>query len=233
MKLALIADIHSNADALKAVLDAASEENVDALLVAGDLVGYYFEPAAVCKLLESWPKQLFVVKGNHEDLLKLASTSVAQLTSITKRYGPGISIALQELSLSDIDWLYSLPHPLRINFERKSLILCHGSPKDINQYVYPDSNLQTIVPDASAADIIVMGHTHYPMVKFHDSTIIINPGSVGQPRNKQPGAHWGILNTSKMEYEHRIEEYNIDRLVEMCQKFAPSVDYLSSVLLRR
>ena len=95
MKLAIIADIHSNADALEAVLEAAFAEDIDALLVAGDLIGYYFEPAKVLRLLKSWPRQLFIVRGNHEDQLGLAKKSKSFLSSVSNLYIPGLSIALQ------------------------------------------------------------------------------------------------------------------------------------------
>jgi putative phosphoesterase len=233
MRIAIIADIHANADALMAVLSAASSAQVDLLLVAGDLVGYYFEPRRTLGLLNSWEKPIYVVRGNHEEMLLAAYQSAATLAQITARYGPGIQIALDQLSASELNWLASLPHPLVINDFGCSILLCHGSPSSTNQYVYPNSPLNDIMNCLDLAlDILVMGHTHYPMVKALNTCLVVNPGSVGQPRNRMPGAHWALFDTDSRSVECLVESYDITSLQEKCIQLAPEFPYLSQVLSR-
>ena len=62
---------------------------------------------------------------------------------------------------------------------------------------------------------------------------IINPGSVGQPRNGQPGAHWVLLDTVTMATEHRVEKYDIESVVQQCKEYAPNHPYLYEVLRRK
>jgi len=232
LKLAIIADIHGNADALEAVLDKVDQNNVDQVIIAGDLVGYYFEPERVLKLLEPWPT--LVVRGNHEEYLSRARTDKKFLESLTSRYGPGIKIALEQLSIDKLDFLTSLPHPISINIEGSQFLICHGSPWDLNQYIYPDANLSLFDQCANGReDYIVLGHTHYSLLQTVEKTKIINPGSVGQPRNNQPGAHWVLLDMDNKSCSFHIESYDINGLVELCKKKAPNHPYLWEVLSRK
>jgi predicted phosphodiesterase len=233
MKLAILADIHANADALYAVLSAAQKEQVDGLLVAGDLVGYYFEPKRVLRLLQEWNKPIYIVKGNHEEILLAAINSNELLAEISLKYGPGISIALSELSGDDLEWIASLQHPLLVDDFNCSILLSHGSPNDINKYIYPDESISGMLAAMlQLPDVLVMGHAHYPFIKNEQKCVVINPGSVGQPRNREPGAHWALLETNTMTAEHRIEPYNIVELVDQCMRIAPNHLYLRQVLLR-
>jgi len=71
MKIGILANIHANHLALEAVLNRSKKEGVELLLIAGDLVGYYFEPLKVIQLLDPWDK--VVIRGNHEEYLKCKS----------------------------------------------------------------------------------------------------------------------------------------------------------------
>jgi len=78
----------------------------------------------------------------------------------------------------------------------------------------------------------VMGHTHYPMLKRIGSTAVINPGSVGQPRDRKPGACWALFDTKDHTIELRRENYDSSSLVRECQLRHPELPYLSEVLQR-
>ena len=233
MKIAVLSDIHSNYLALKSVLSAVSSIGVDAIIIAGDLVGYYFDPKPVLQLIRSHPKPIYIVRGNHEDMLARACLSTEELERITSQYGPGIEIALRQLSDSDIEWLTKLPHPLEITDFDRSILLCHGSPRAIDEYVYPDTSFEDIMMSMSQVpDIIIMGHTHYPYINQLNGCLILNPGSVGQPRNRQPGAHWALLDTQTLAVQAFIEPYDVSVLIESCQQHASAFPYLQQVLSR-
>jgi putative phosphoesterase len=233
MKIALLADIHSNAGALSAVLASTRIADVDVLLVAGDLVGYYFEPKAVLQLIQSYEKPFYLVRGNHEEMLLKAKMCGDQLAEINARYGPGIQLALDQLTASEVEWIVNLPHPLEIKNLGCSILLCHGSPFSVDEYVYPDSGIKNLLSSLKdPPDALIMGHTHYSFIKNVDGCLVINPGSVGQPRNHVPGAHWALLDTQTMKVNLFVEPYDITDLQQRCVNVAPHHPYLREVLMR-
>lgn len=231
MKLALLGDIHGNAHALEAVLGAAKRVGVDKLLITGDLVGYYYEPAKVLELLEPWDK--VIVKGNHESMIDEAQLSASYLMEIEKRYGKGLRYALDSLDDIQLEMLKSLPVVAHIFVDHLRLLLCHGSPRSNEDYIYPDT--QDVIFDqitVDSFDYVITGHTHYPMQIKGSKSIYINPGSVGQPRNRVPGAHWALLNTEVRSCQFYVEQYNISEVLAMCSKIDPQLTYLVNVLKR-
>lgn len=224
-------DIHSNQLALRAVLEAAAIAEVDRLLVTGDLIGYYFAPLQVLELLRGWTCD--VVRGNHEEMLSKARNDASYLAIVDARYGTGVRVALEQLSSIELDSLCSLPHPLELDIDGCRILLCHGTPWNMNQYIYPDADqgmLARCLP--KNYDLVVMGHTHYPMLKKIGNTSLINPGSVGQPRDRKPGACWALFDTSDHSIELRREKYDSSSLVRECQSRHPELPYLSEVLQR-
>jgi putative phosphoesterase len=230
MKVAIVSDIHANASAFEAVLKAARAKNVDVFMIAGDLVGYYFEPQAVIQLVKSSEKPVYIVRGNHEDMLLKAMICPDQLEEITSKYGPGIEFALNQLTRSEVEWIANLPHPLEINDLDCSIVLCHGSPLSVDQYVYPDEILLSSFNELP--NVLILGHTHYPFVKNVDRCLVINPGSVGQPRNRVPGAHWALLDTQTLNVDLLVEPYDSYDLQQRCIEVAPQHPYLREVLIR-
>jgi len=231
VKIALIGDIHANETALRSVLKAASAANVDRLLVTGDLVGYYFAPLQVLELLSEWDRD--VVRGNHEDMLNTARSDAGFLAQVDARYGTGLRFAIEQLSGHQLDELCNLPHPLELVIDGCKILLCHGAPWDINQYVYPDAQQDLLERCALPGfDLIVLGHSHYPMSHRIGKTLLVNPGSVGQPRNRKPGAHWAIFDTNSRGFEFRHEQYDISQVVKECQQYNPELPYLFNVLRR-
>ena len=175
MRLAVIGDIHGNSAALRSVLERAASEKADALLITGDLVGYYFDPAGVIDLLEPWKR--FAVRGNHEDMLAEAQRDPQRLAQIGSRYGSGVGAALHALSPEQLEGLCALPHPLDLSLGGRRILLCHGAPWDNDCYVYPDADEALLARCAVRGyDYVILGHTHYPMVRRANDAVIVNPG---------------------------------------------------------
>lgn len=231
MRLAAIGDIHGNSAALRAVLDSAARANVDALLVTGDMVGYYFDPAGALDLLEPW--QRFAVRGNHEDLLADARRDPQHLAAIDRKYGSGLRAALDALSPQKLDSLCTLPHPLELVLDGKRILLCHGSPWDNDCYVYPDADPALLARCAVAGyDYVILGHTHHPMLRQVGGVAVLNPGSVGQPRNRRPGAQWALIDTGLGEIELCCEQYDYEAVAAEARRRHPELAYLADVLVR-
>ena len=232
MKLGILGDIHGNSHALEAVLDSANSHGVEKLLVTGDLVGYYYMPSEVMQLLAPWQK--YIVRGNHEDMLAKAIENPSELVEIEKRYGSAIQVALETLSQDQLDTLCNLPHPLNIEIGGMKILLSHGAPWDNDFYVYPDAETDILTKCASQDfDIVIMGHTHYPMLKKLGKTQVVNPGSVGQPRNHKPGAQWAMLDTVTAEVTFYNEFYDVEPLLAEIKLRNPELPYLANVLIRK
>lgn len=232
MKLALMGDIHGNDLALQAVLEAAAAAKVDRLLVTGDLVGYYFAPLRVLELLSGW--KCDVVRGNHEEMLSKARSDENYLATVEMRYGSGVQVALEQLSSTQLDSLCSLPHPLELDIDGSRILLSHGAPWNLNQYIYPDADQEMLARYLPQNyNLVVMGHTHYPMLRHVGSTVVVNPGSVGQPRDWKPGACWALFDTKDHSVELRRESYDFSSLLRECQLRHPELPYLADVLERK
>lgn len=249
MKLALLGDVHGNADALRVVLHAAAREGAQAILNTGDMVGYYHQPAEVIDLLDR--PTIHTVRGNHDDMFDAAQNDPARLTGITRKYGHGLATALATLSPEQVQWLQTRPRQMRLHLGGVEILLCHGSPWGTDHYIYPDAPegvLTKAAKSAGAADLVVLGHTHYQtqwtlpraVAAPHPDThvwaqhlTIVNPGSVGQPRDRKPGAAWALVDIDQGQIDLRREAYDTRPTVQRARDRDPDLDYLWSVLARQ
>lgn len=232
MKLALLADIHGNHFALQTVLAAASAAEVEMLLVSGDIVGYYFEPLRVWEMLHAWDHHL--VRGNHEEMLARASSDPDFLAEVDARYGTGLRCAIEQLGPERLAMLGELPNVRDLQIADCRILMCHGSPWDTDQYIYPNAPVAMLERCAGQEfDLVLLGHTHYPMKYQVGRTLLVNPGSVGQPRNRRPGAYWALFDTATREVDMRCESYDASTLIAESRRRHPDLLYLADVLERR
>ena len=231
MRIGLLGDIHGNHLALRAVLSCATREKVQRLIITGDLVGYYFWAQEVLELLNSW--DCVIVRGNHEQMLSTMRVDPRKINEIEAKYGCGHRLAFESLTATQLNWLENLPISLEINDGSCRILLSHGAPWNIDQYIYPDTQYDLLARCASSDhDFVVLGHTHHPFHRRINATTIVNPGSVGQPRNRKPGAHWVILDTDTRVIQPRVEAYDVTPVIERAQRNEPQLPYLWEVLTR-
>lgn len=231
-RIAVLADIHGNAAALEAVLHAARGAGATQLVVLGDLVGYYYEPGRVLDLLASWPST--IIRGNHEDLLGvwLAGDETTRET-IRAQYGSGFGACESDLPASTLSWLQHLPHPYRTAVGGSEALFSHGHPAAIDRYVYPDSVDGALSTDEiDGAEIVWLAHTHYPVNAGISGVRICNPGSVGQPRDRDPRASWALWEPAVGKVTWHRTPYDQSALLREIAKRDPDVRYLSDVLTR-
>ena len=230
MKIGLISDIHANLPALEAVFKSEKARSIDRWLCMGDIVSYYYWPSECIQLLIQ--NSVECITGNHDRTLR-NSSKLSSSKDYIKKYGSGASMALNALSKKQLDWLNALPQTLELSIEGYSVLMCHGSPWDSDFYIYPDAEDEIFyrIKD-TGFDIVFYGHTHYPFI-WQDSTVIIaNPGSVGQPRDRAPGACWSIWDTSENKIKMMRESYNYDDVIQACKKYDGENVYLQEVLTR-
>lgn len=200
MKLGLIADIHANLPALRAVL--RDMPSVDRLVCAGDIVGYNpFPGETVQKVRESID---IVVQGNHDRLVrspqKMRGNRMAE---------NGLAFAQTHLSDDHMDWLEELPHQSEI--VDGDYLVVHSHPEKIDKYVFPDQ-FSDLKEFTAAYDGIILGHTHIQHKEIVDDTLIVNPGSVGQPRDGKSTAAYAVLDTQRRTADLRRAHYDVDRV---------------------
>ena len=187
MKVAVLSDAHANIFALDNVLEAIRlNSDVKRILFAGDALGYYPCVNEVSDLLRE--RVDWCIKGNH-DAFVTGQLSVSE----DMRRVCGLDYTLSHISAGNMEWLQGLPDSAEIELAGKVIKMFHGSPWDhLEEYVYPDC-LTFDRFDNIEADFVILGHTHYPMVKQRGNKIIINPGSCGQPRDYNPMASYSIV----------------------------------------
>lgn len=222
MRILVLSDIHGNLDALKKVLDDANKW--DMLWVLGDLVDYGPEPHLVVDLIRSLKPEV-IVKGNHDHAVAfdtdcLCARELHELSVYTRT-----NISYKLLSREQIKWLKTLPLRREVVVDGKRFYVVHGSPRNpLYGYLKPSLNHDEIrlhlTPSPLAAhprivevDYVVVGHTHIPWWTTIDNVNIINPGSVGQPRDGVPRASYAIIDTETMNVEYRRVSYDVEKVL--------------------
>ena len=230
MKLGIIADIHGNHVALEAVLTAVYQE-AEHVAFLGDLCGYY---PFVNECVALWDATRIIgVRGNHDQvLLDCLDRGVPPPPAYQARYGSALERSRQRLQPEAERLLRSWPPIRAVRLARRSLLLCHGAPWDpLEGRVYPDETDWTRFGTVDA-EIILLGHTHYPLAKRAAGRLVINPGSVGQPRDRRPGASYAVLDLDTVAVAHRRVAYAPESLIDDAKRHDPDVPYLVEALTR-
>jgi|LWDU01.1.fsa_nt_gi putative phosphoesterase len=233
MKIGVISDIHANLPALESVFEAGRVENIKHWYCLGDIVSYYYWPAECIELLRE--HSVDCIAGNHDRMLcNMYNQNNSSFNDYIKKYGSGIKVALDTLTNDQVDWFCALPEKLNVSIDGYKVLLCHGSPWDMDYYVYPDAdNKVRQRMKKTGYDLIFFGHTHYPVLWDDSRVIVVNPGSVGQTRDSKPGACWAIWDTEDNSISLRRETYNYEVVIEACCRYDPDNSYLQNILTRR
>ena len=206
MKIALLSDIHGNLPALEAVLNDLP--TVDLVVCAGDVVGYNPWPGECVDRIRTIAD--VVVQGNHDEAVEKPSAFDAN-----EMAREAIEFTAEKLSPDQKQWLHDLPESDTI--ADASFLVVHSHPKIRGKYVLPSEfpNLPRYLDDYQG---LVLGHTHLQHSTEIDNKIIVNPGSVGQPRDSDSRAAYAVLDTVKQDVDCRRVEYPIDRVIERIEE---------------
>lgn len=195
-RIGVLSDIHANAVALRAVL--ADIESVDALVCAGDIVGYGPSPEQCVSMIRD--RDIPTVQGNHDRAVMNGQP-----------HESGDEYAYDTLSNDAIAWLRTLPESHRLFDDRLKIVHNHPDPNKqgpgirIRPSDFTPELLET-------EDILVLGHTHIQHAETYDQGIVVNPGSVGQPRDGNPDAAYAIVNMVDHSVDLRRVPYDISRV---------------------
>ena len=232
MKVAILSDIHANNIALERVLHDTQRFGIEHLLVLGDIIGYYYWPDKVFDLLCSFTS-VDLILGNHERMLKSVIEDQSKIHQIIAKYGSGLNKTIEKLTVDQQNFLINQPSERQLNIDGCKIFVCHGSPFNNDQYVYPDAPHSLLKRCAlSDFNFVFMGHTHYPFCFHHNNTTVINPGSIGQPRDIGNLAAYVIIDTQNRSTIFRRVLFDIKTITKECEKHDPSLRYLKEVLMR-
>jgi diadenosine tetraphosphatase ApaH/serine/threonine PP2A family protein phosphatase len=207
MRYLILSDIHANLEALESTLSAAGDW--DAVLVLGDLVGYGADPNAVIERVRALPNAT-IIRGNHDKV----GSGIETVESFNHLARHAISWTATALTPEYRAWLAAMPAgPALID---DLVEICHGSPVDEDAYIFDDLDARRAVA-ASKRPLCLYGHTHVPAVFRYDGELsaagpprgvrsrltldpnakyLINCGAVGQPRDGDPRAAFGLVDTA-------------------------------------
>lgn len=202
---AFVSDIHSNLEALEAVMEKVGDLPVFCL---GDSVGYGASPNQVLDLLRERGATMII--GNHD---------FAALTSNVSDFNSRAAVAAvwtsRQLTPDNRRFLAELPRERRLELNGTRLYMTHASPDDnLWEYVYPGthSDIFGYYLKRLGVDVIALGHTHIPFSWTDREGTVFNPGSVGQPRDGDPKASCAILSIERSgvrKVEHFRVEYDV------------------------
>ncbi|MEF8883251.1 MAG: metallophosphoesterase family protein [Halapricum sp.] len=199
MRVGAISDVHANIVALDAVL--ADMSDVDVLVCAGDVVGYNPHPGeCVDRVREA---DIPTIMGNHD-----RAVVTDDYPGFNDMAVAGVEYAQEHLDDDQIEWLADLPTEQTLLDGRVKIV--HGHPDDPDRYTRPEAFSPDLLEDE---ELLIMGHTHVQHHEIYDDGIVVNPGSVGQPRDRDHRAAYSIVDLdARTVDEHRVE-YDTDSVI--------------------
>jgi diadenosine tetraphosphatase ApaH/serine/threonine PP2A family protein phosphatase len=223
MRYLVISDIHANLQAYETVMAEAAKLNYEKVLVLGDLVGYGADPNLVCEKIRALKPEA-LIRGNH-DKVGSGLESPEGFNAVARN---AIRWTFDQLTNENRDWLAELPPgPLVVD---DLIEICHGTPFDEDAYVFDDLDALRAM-HAARRPVCLFGHTHVQVghylsrdhfglstaedhrpltIALEDANrYLVNPGSVGQPRDGDPRAGFGVVDTAARQITIYRVEYPI------------------------
>ena len=255
MKIALFSDIHANLPALEACLKNIEERKPDAIYCLGDLVGYNIWPNEVINEIRR--RGIATIAGNYDQGIGLTSDDCgcAYKEEHEKEMGKvSISYTNSIVKPDERNYLRTLPAHIKVEFrlnkDKLNLLLVHGSPRKINEYLFEDrdeKSMLRIMEDADA-DIMCFGHTHKPYYRILPTEPTenthyrhaINIGSVGKPKDNNPQGCYVMLtinsdssisNKEAVQVEFIRFDYDIEKAAKAVEESTLPDEYAD--MLRR
>jgi len=192
MKIVIISDIHGNFDALSAL-----QETCDELWVLGDLVNYGPEPRSVIDYVKE--KANVVVRGNHDHSIGFnedprCPAPFKEMAEAARRFTDSV------LTFGQRHFLRQLPLHIETERDGARFYLCHAMPSDpLFGYCEAGSDQWAVEAGAVGADFIFAGHTHVPAIRPIGSCLVLNPGSLSQPKGDGPEARYAVWQDGTVE----------------------------------
>ncbi len=229
-RILLFSDIHGNYEALKTVLERAGK--YDRVVILGDLVDYGPDPDLVIDEVRSIGAT--VIRGNHDEAVAKGidcgcGERMHPISVYTRE-----RISLAKLGKADIAWLNTLPYEVSLDLGSLGVRAVHAAPKNrLYAYLYPWLSNEEIreLLDPELRVLYLVGHTHYQFLRPLDNGVrIINPGSVGQPRDSDPRAAYAIMDAESGTVTFGRVRYDIEKVVSRLRAQIERRDFLEVLI---
>jgi putative phosphoesterase len=235
MRIAIFSDIHGNLQALEAALADIRAQKVDAVYCLGDLVGYGAAPNEVAERIQR--ERFPAVMGNYDDGVAYDrdECGCAYKEERDRQLGDrSLAWTKTHVTSQSKAFLRTLVPEVRFEAEgkRKRILLVHGSPRKINEYLFEDRPIASFqrLAASSHADLIAFGHTHKPYTKDVDGVLFLNVGSVGKPKDGDWRACYAIVDTATGSAAFRRVDYDVKaaaaaiRATDLPHEFAADIE---------
>lgn len=206
MEIAVISDIHSNLPALEAVKAEVESRNPDSVVCLGDVIGYNPWPAECVEIVRDWCD--VILQGNHDR--DVADPSVYRQNEMAYE---GLLWSEEQLSSEQFEWVQALPEQMQVECGDVSYRIVHSHPEKTDSYVRPRDfpRMRPLLENDEMG--CWLGHTHIQHKATIDGRLILNPGSVGQPRDDDKRAAFAIVDTETNEAELCRVSYDVDKVI--------------------
>lgn len=220
LEIIILSDIHANLEALQAVSDDIHDLPI---YCAGDIVNYGANPKEVIQWLKK--RNAKSILGNHDYAIVNEDTNW-----FNSKAEVSINWTSKNLDSASKKYLSSLQESIIVKINNLKMLIVHGSPIDnLFEYVYPATHehLFDIYLKKFNVDIIVMGHTHIPFIWKRGNDVVMNPGSVGQPRSGNNKASYIILkqDNKNIEVELKLISYDIETAAKKIKESGLPLNY--------
>ena len=227
MRIAVISDLHANLPATEVVFKSIDDHNVDEIVCCGDIIGYYTNPLEVIEIVKKRVK--YSITGNHDSITVTDDfQSEARYFNEAARRALIWTRKLLKPNLEYWSFIKQLPLTKHIVLDGYKFFLAHGTPTAPEEweyfYYFGVSDQEAEMNDwliEYNADIIALGHTHVPFrytAQKKPFRGVLNPGSVGQPRDGDPRASFAIVDTNDHTVTHYRLKYNVDSVFNDLKK---------------
>ncbi|MGC8778565.1 MAG: metallophosphoesterase family protein [Candidatus Caldatribacteriaceae bacterium] len=234
MKIAVFSDIHGNVFALDAVLEDIDRERVDQVVCLGDLVGYNPFPNEVVGKIRS--RSIPTIMGNYDQGVGFDLDDCGcAYRSDEERIRGHISLTWTRKVVTPENkaFLRNLLPRYELKVGAFHLLFVHGSPRRINEYLFPDRPDESFrhIMASEKANVLLCGHTHIPFSRSIDHFTVVNDGSIGLPKDGDWRASWVLLEVgADLAVEFRRTPYRREHLQEGYQK-NPELPFFAEKLM--
>lgn len=231
MRFIVFSDLHGNSDALDAFLNQIQQESYDRLIFCGDIFGYYYNQHEIIARLEQL-EDLIWLKGNHDEYFLELFYGKKPEDDFVKKYGHSYSDVKNRFSKSECEKIERLKSECVISEQDCKIGIFHGTPQNsLEGRLYP----RDLIEDPQIYqqyDIVILGHTHCRMKRSEGNTLVVNSGSLGQPRDGS-GFGYAVIDTTERMVQFENITLNTTALYGQIDQYDPELKKLKSVLERR
>lgn len=231
MRFVVFSDLHGNSDALDVFLNKIQQDSYDRLVFCGDIFGYYYNQHEIIERLDRL-EDLIWLKGNHDEYFVQLFHGEKQEDDFIEKYGHSYSDLNRRFSKSECEKIEKLKSECVIIDQNCKIGIFHGTPQDsLEGRLYP----RDLIEDPQIYqqyDIVILGHTHCRMDRSVGDTLVVNSGSLGQPRDGS-GFGYAVINTAEKTVQFENITLNTTALYGQIDRYDPELIKLKSVLERR